>query len=299
MVSSPPISAVIPNRDGADLLPRTLPPLLAELPPDRHEILVIDDGSEDDSVAMLAEQFPAVRVVGLQESVGFGAACNRGFQEAGHDLVLLLNSDMEVTAGSVELLLEHFEDPQVFAAGPEYHSAKPDAANRPRRSEAYWPMLGSPAGGGLFRRQAYLELGGFDPLYHPFYWEDIDLGWNAWRAGWRIMHDARAHFVHLEGATIARLFSPEFVARIQARNRCLFGWKNFRSRRLRRRHTLSIMRRAIGQLLRGSSCAIVGLREAWRMRAQAIAARPKTPPQRNDEEILAASETELGLLLSI
>ena len=190
-----PISVVIPNRDGADLLRRTLPPVLRELPPPRHEVLVVDDASEDDSVAVLAAEFPQVRVVALETNVGFGAACNRGFAEARSELVLLLNSDMEVTPGSVEVLLEHFGDPRVLAAGPEYHSDKPNPPPLPTGPGPFWNQVGVPAGGGLFRRGAFLQLGGFDPLYHPFYWEDLDLGWAAWRAGWRNVYDTRCHFL--------------------------------------------------------------------------------------------------------
>lgn len=295
-----PISAVIPNRDGVEILRRTLPPLLQELSLERDEIIVIDDASEDDSVGMLGREFPTVRVVALERNVGFGAACNLGFERARHDLVLLLNSDMEVTPGSIALLAEHFEDPDVFATGPEYWSDDPSKPRPPRGPTDWWPQLGAPAGGSLFRRDKFLELGGFDPLYYPFYWEDVDLGWNAWRSGLTIVYDTRCHFVHLESATIRKLYSASYVKRIRARNRCFFGWKNFQSPWLRRRHSLSLVRRALGGLLRrGDASDLLGLCDAWRHRRAIMRSRRSDPALRTDEQILADSCTSLCLLLSL
>ncbi|NSW54646.1 MAG: glycosyltransferase [Armatimonadetes bacterium] len=295
-----PITAVIPNRDGADLLRATLPPLLAELPPPNHQVLVVDDASKDDSVAMLARDFPSVCVVALNENVGFGAACNQGFADAVHDVVLLLNSDMAVTPGSISLLLEHFQDPSTFAAGPIYLGDTEKLENLGVRGGQVRPQIGAPAGGGLFRRDLYLDLGGFDALYHPFYWEDLDLGWNAWRAGLRIVYDTRCHFLHMESRTIKRLYSAAYVRRIRARNRVLFGWKNFDTPELLRAHTGAVARHILGDLLRRRDPAsLLGYLDARTMRAAALASRPKDPPKRTSAEILAASQTDLARLLRI
>jgi GT2 family glycosyltransferase len=294
------VSAVIPNRDGADLLRRTLPPLLRELPPQTHEILVIDDASRDDSAEMLARDFPQVRVVRLPDNVGFGAACNRGFAEAQHELVLLLNSDMEVTPGSVAVLAEHMGAPDVFAAGPRYVAPGTEPGPRDDGRGIVRAMLGSPAGGGLFSRGKFLELGGFDALYYPFYWEDLDLGWNAWRRGWRIIRDARVDFIHLESATIGRLYPRGYIARMRARNRYLFGWKNFAGRALRRRHASVLLRRALVDLLRrGDAAALAAIPEAWRIARREGFLSPRSFEGRSDEEILRESETPVELLLGV
>jgi len=276
-------------------LRRTLPPLLRELPPDAHEILVVDDASEDDSVGMLRAEFPEVRLTPLGENVGFGAACNRGFREASHNLVLLLNSDMEVTPGSIELLVEHFAEPDVFAVGPRHvRPGKPvgppdDGVGLVR------PQLGAPGGGGLLSRDKFLELGGFDPLYYPFYWEDVDLGWRAWRQGWRIVCDARAYFLHLGAATISALYAPAYVARVKIRNRCLFGWKNFRSARLLARHAGSVARNVLGGLVRHRSPAeALGVLDAVAALPRALRARRSVSGGLSDAEIIRRAGVTSG-----
>jgi O-antigen biosynthesis protein len=291
------ISAVIPNRDGAHLLRRTLPPLLRELPLPGHEVLVVDDASQDDSLAVLRDEFPSVRVVALERNVGFGAACNIGFREARHDLVLLLNSDMEVAPGSVALLVEHFADPEVFAAGPGYRSDDPAKPPPPKAPRPSWPQMGAPAGGGLFRREVFLELGGFDPLYAPFYWEDVDLGWNSWRRGWHTVYDSRCEFLHLESATIRRLYSPAYVGRIRARNRLLFACKNLHGG-LWLRFVLRAKLRALSALVRrGDASGITGELAALPRLVPALCRR--TRGGLPDSEVLRASSTPLAQLLQL
>jgi GT2 family glycosyltransferase len=281
-------------------LRQTLPPLVRELPPDRHEILVIDDASRDDSVEVLRREFPGVRVIPLKENVGFGAVCNRGFSEAQHGIVLLLNSDMQVTPGSVAALSEHLAEPDVFAAGPRYVDAGEEAGPRDDVSEFIRPQFGSPAGGGLFCREKFLALGGFDPLYHPFYWEDIDLGWNAWRRGWRVIEDTRSDFIHLVGATIGALYDEGYVTRIRDRNRCLFGWKNLSSPRLLVRHGWAVARKALGDLLKRRSLAgALGFASALAMLPRVVRSRRSVTPGLSDAEIMGRIGERAWRLFSV
>jgi GT2 family glycosyltransferase len=263
-------------------------------------VIVVDDGSTDGSATMLTAEFPSVRVVALSQSIGFGAACNRGFAEATRETVLLLNSDMAVTPGSIAALEAHLADESLFAVGPRYYSDRPGTEPGPAGEGEVFPHIGAPAGGGLFRREAFLTLGGFDPLYAPFYWEDLDLGWAAWRAGWRIVHDARVRFNHLESVTIRRLYSPQFVARVRARNRALFGWKWLQDPGHLRICNRKLLRHAVAGLLkRRDSAPALGLLDALRMKSAALAARPQTPASRSEAEILDAARIACDELFSI
>ena len=88
---------MIPNWNGRDLLERYLPSIVEALAgnPD-NEIIVVDNGSSDASVAMMQERFPSVRVLALDRNLGFGGGSNAGFRAAKNDIVVLLNSDMRV-----------------------------------------------------------------------------------------------------------------------------------------------------------------------------------------------------------
>src|SRR5262249_1723097 len=88
-------SIVIPNWNGRDLLEKYLPSILAaaeQVP--GTEVIVVDDASTDGSPQLVLERFPQVRLIAMDENLGFGGGSNRGFEHARNDIVVLLNSDM-------------------------------------------------------------------------------------------------------------------------------------------------------------------------------------------------------------
>jgi len=248
-----PTSLVIPNWNGAELLRAYLPSILAaaEQYPGAAEVLVVDDGSSDDSIAVLGREFPAVRVVVHPQNRGFGAACQSGIEAAKHPVVILLNSDVEVEADFVAPLLERFEHPETFAASPLI--LEPDGKpgdvtlsvpyfKRGKiryRKISIEPLMehGStglepwltffPLGGAVaFDRDRFLGMGGFDELFEPFYYEDIDLGFRAWRRGWSCEVVPESRVMHQGSGTISRSFKKFRVLSIRKRNRVLFHIKN-------------------------------------------------------------------------
>ena len=230
---------MIPSRNGRQLLQSCLPPLLPELV-DEDEVIVVDDASDDGTAEFLRSQFPTVVVLTLDHSRGFGDACNAGIGRARSPLVLLINNDMVVQPGFLEPLAEHFLADDIFAVGAQYRMRRglQDAyvcsvCGALHREAEQVPhgvtsALDAPAGGGLFDRDKFLALGGFDPLFRPFYWEDMDLGYRAWHRGWRIVREPRSVMYHEEGATIRTLHSRQRAEIIYERNRLLFVWKNVR-----------------------------------------------------------------------
>lgn len=82
-------------------------------------------------------------------------------------------------------------------------------------------------GAAAFRKDLYLKIGGFDPLYNPFYWEDVDLGYRAWKAGYEIHFEPEAVLIHEhEKGVIGAHYSKEEVKKISFRNQFFFVWKN-------------------------------------------------------------------------
>src|SRR5262249_44416861 len=86
----------------------------------------------------------------------------------------------------------------------------------------YWSMF--PTGGSsMFHRARYLELGGFDPLFAPFYFEDVELSYRGWKRGYSVAYQPHGVVRHRFSSTIAPL-AGTFVERISHRNRLIFHW---------------------------------------------------------------------------
>ena len=280
-----PVSVIIPSRSGRDLLAKCLPSLEAALRPG-DEIMVIDDGSSDGTADFLRRRHPRVRVIRVTRSRGFGDLCNLGMRLCYFDLALLLNNDMVVAPDFLVPLLAALEERGVFAVGPQYRMRKGlKGAYRCAVCGGMHPegeqhhhergvMLDAPVGGGLFDRRKFWALGGCDSLYLPFYWEDTDLGYRAWRAGWRIVLEPSSVVYHEHGATIGRLHRRHRAEAIEARNSVLFAWKNLRDCNLLLRHLCRLPRRMAAELAsRNGAPGVRGLAAALSRLPQAMAAR--------------------------
>ena len=240
-------SVVIPNWNGRDLLAKYIPPLLEALAGNpKNEIVVVDNGSEDGSAEFLREQFPSVRVVALPQNLGFGGGSNAGFREARNDIVVLLNSDMRVDRGFLAPLLAGFTDEKVFAVSCQIFLSDPEKRREETGlTEGWWedgslrvshredpeinqiyPCFYGGGGSCAFDRRKFLELGGFDELLAPFYLEDTDVGYLAWKRGWKVLYEPASKVWHEHRGTIGRKFSPEYIDSVLKKNFLLFVWKN-------------------------------------------------------------------------
>jgi GT2 family glycosyltransferase len=240
-------SVVIPNWNGRDLLEKYLPSVIAALSHSpQNEIIIVDNGSEDGSVEFLREHFPQVRVLALEHNLGFGGGSNAGFQAAHNDIVVLLNSDMRVERNFLQPLLEGFDDDKTFAVSCQIFFPDP---GKPREetglTEGWWSQGGLRVrhriepeirqlypcfygGGGscAFDRKKFLELGGFDELLKPFYLEDTDLGYLAWKRGWKVLYQPASVVYHEHRGTIGKRFSEAYIQSVLKKNFLLFTWKN-------------------------------------------------------------------------
>jgi len=244
------VSVVIVTWNGASLLPRCLTSLRSALAvvPGRHEVIVVDNGSTDDTASSLAADFPEVRVIALRRNRGFAIANNIGVRRARRDLVLLLNNDMVLPESSLKSLLRHFHDSVVFAVAPKVE--QPDGTLCEGHSWSHFrdgmlyfanerqypgglmidhsaPTLYAIGGCALFDRRAYWRLGGLDTLFAPFCWEDDDIGYRAMKRGMTVLYDPSVCAVHDNSATMnSAAFSPAYVRAIKEKNLLLFFWKN-------------------------------------------------------------------------
>jgi len=259
------VSIIIPNWNGADLLQTYLPSVLQaqEKYGGEVEILVVDDASTDASLNLLREDFPDIKTVVHPHNLGFGQACWSGAQAAEHAVLIILNSDVRVAPDFIEPLVQCLADPMAFAASPlifngsgqlsnvtisipyfkrgkiRYKSFDPQLllSNGPHLPNPWLTLF--PIGAAFaVDRARFLELQGFDELFNPFYYEDTDLGFRAWRRGWKCIVVPDSRVTHHHASTIGRSFKQYRVSAIRKRNRLLYLWKNLTTARLLRQHLL-------------------------------------------------------------
>jgi GT2 family glycosyltransferase len=235
------ISVVIPNYNGRKLFPHTISPLIsvmesATLP---YEIIISDDCSTDDSVDFLNQNFPSITVIRGEMNKGFSATINRGIFQAKYDLVLLLNSDIILTEGYFTHQLKYFDDKDTFgvmgriigwndekiqdaARLPEFHGLKIKTSGnyllKPMGEESLYTLYLSGAN-ALVNRRKLIELGGFDEIFSPFYIEDCDLSFRAWRLGWKCYYEHRAICRHQTSSSVKAKNKKQYVDVIYNRNK--------------------------------------------------------------------------------
>ncbi|MBV9268494.1 MAG: glycosyltransferase [Acidobacteriaceae bacterium] len=250
-------SVVIPNWNGRHLLEAFLPSVMeAVLRNPGNEIIVVDNASVDGSADFLRDRFPQVRVLPQSRNLGFGGGSNAGFRAAKNDIVVLLNNDMRVEPDFLDPLLQPFSDPLVFSVSCQIFF--PDPLKRREETgltESWWeegrfhvshriddqvdrafPCAYGGGGSSAFDRRKFLELGGFDELLAPFYYEDTDLGFEAWKRGWKVLYQPRSIVYHEHRGTIGKKFNQRRIETVLKKNAVLFCWKNIHDWRLLPRH---------------------------------------------------------------
>ncbi len=298
-------SIVIPNWNGRDLLERYLPSVVAAASANTaNEIIVVDNGSADGSAELVRSRFPGVKLLAFDRNLGFGGGSNAGVRAAANDIVVLLNSDMRVAPDFLAPLLEGFADDDAFAVTCQIFFSDP-ARRREETglSEAHWrdgslrvrhvvddaitdlyPCLYGGGGSTAFDRRRFLELGGFDALLKPFYLEDTDLGYMAWKRGWKVMYQPRSRVWHEHRGTIGKHYAREHVESVYRKNFTLFAWKNIHDwRKLASQFAFALIGVAASAVLgdaphRANAAALCraftqlprAIRSRWRARSLAV-----------------------------
>ncbi len=249
--SSPTATVQILNWEGKHLLEESIPATLEAIrhAGGDHEIVVVDNGSTDGSADFVRQHYPEVRIVSLDRNFRFTGGNNRGVLTSEKDIVVFLNNDMLVDRDFLSPLLEGFKDASVFAVTSQVffwdktRRREETGKTRARYENGFFTMWhdqidedeedGPPSpvfwgGGGscAFDRRKYLAIGGLDTLFDPFYVEDTDLSYQAWKRGWKCLLAPSSHVVHRHRATNKPKFGERFVDNTIRRNQYLFIWKN-------------------------------------------------------------------------
>ena len=250
-MSSPASATIIVlNYNGIDHLKACLPTLEAQDYP-ATELMVVDNGSHDGSVAYVRASHPKIRVVDLGANKGFALANNIGARQAATDWVAFLNNDTRLAPTWLSALVAAAERHRAAAAAAtivDWDGSRVDfVGGLPTFNGHSWQIdYGQPVGkpyperqilfgcGGavMYRRSIFLEAGGFDESYF-IYFEDVDVGWRLTLAGHPTIYAPDAITYHrLHGAT--RVWASALKLRLYERNALCTIFKNYDDEGLRR-----------------------------------------------------------------
>lgn len=247
------VAIVIPNWNGVAKLRKHLPAVLDSA--QGFEVIVVDDGSTDESVKVLKDEFPQVKLIEKSKNSGFSSTVNLGVANADAEFVVLLNSDASPKQDFLKYLLPHFEDPKVFSIGCNTGGSFAKASFRDgffwhcqadTKVKEVHRTLWVSGGSGIFRKKIWDKLDGMDTLYDPFYEEDLDLGYRALKRGYINLFEPKAEVVHYqEAGVIAQNFSKDTIERIAQRNQLIFIWKNITSPKLFSEHLAALIKHLV------------------------------------------------------
>ena len=248
MDDPPLISVIIPNWNGAEHLPTCLDSLRRQTHP-RVEVIVVDNNSSDESVALLEREYPEVMVISLTENRGYAGGVNRGIREAKGETLVVLNNDTEADphwlaelwgglerhpeAGAATSKILLFDPRDVINSAGDLYRVDGVPVNR-----GVWERDGgqydqeekvfSACGGACaFRRSMLADLSttdGDEVFDEDFfaYCEDVDLGWRAQLAGYHCLYVPTAIIYHRLSATgggkIASYYTGRNLIYVLAKN---------------------------------------------------------------------------------
>lgn len=235
--------ALVLNYNGRHHLERCLPSLLraAGSVPGGCPVVVVDNCSTDGSIDWLRLEFPQVEArVAKRNDYLF--SLNEAIVSRTEDVVVVLNNDLHFHENFICALLPHFIDKTLFAATAkvmDWEGTCVTMGLRIGEIKRFWfynrlhhntsqCSIALDAGGACagYRRSMFLELGGFDPLYYPAYWEDADLSYRAWLRGLKIVFEPASIVYHRSGGTWREANRYRRVLRLNRRNEVLFTTKN-------------------------------------------------------------------------
>lgn len=239
------VFVVIPNWNGADMIAACLESLRKQTY--KHTIVVVDNGSIDESVYIIEEQFPEVVLVALHKNTGFAGGVNAGIRYAldqNADAIALFNNDaladpdwlqhlvatmkQNKQAGIVTGKFLSIDGEHVDSTGDIYTTwgllyprgrdeAVSDAYDEDRE------IFGASGGASLYRATMLREIGLFDEDFFAYY-EDGDISFRAQLAGWKIIYEPKATARHDQGSTSSKI--KDFTTYHTIKNLPWLMWKN-------------------------------------------------------------------------
>jgi GT2 family glycosyltransferase len=237
------VTIIIPNYNGYNFLSDCLEALMPQVN-DRVQVLVVDNGSTDQSVEFL-KNYKGIKTCFLPENTGFCGAVNAGILASDTKYVILLNNDTKVLPGYVDALIDAMEqDEHIFSgsarmlmmhapdniddAGDEYCALGWAFARGKGKSASLYEeateVFAACGGASIYRRAVFDQIGLFDD-HHFAYLEDIDIGYRARIYGYRNVYVPEAKVLHF-GSGFSGSRHNAFKVKLSSRNSVYLPWKN-------------------------------------------------------------------------
>ena len=211
------VSIVIPTFNGAQRIGKCLDALSKQLPPRPVEILVVDDGSTDNTVEVVSS-YPGTRVLS-QRNAGPAAARNRGAFESRGKLILFTDDDCIPTPDWLDAMLAPFADPEIVGVKGTYRTSQSSLVARFVQLEyedkyrlmvdlATIDFIDTYSAG--FRRERFLEMRGFDTSFPAACAEDVELSYRMSARGWQMRFVPSATVWHTHPDTLGKYLRKKY-----------------------------------------------------------------------------------------
>lgn len=238
------VDIIIPSFNGRYLLEKHLPHIIKNSP-GINQIILIDNGSDDDTIEWLKIHYPQIKVIANSSNLGFTKPVNQGVAVSQADYLVLLNNDVHPEKDYLDGLIALFKkDSQLFAVSfnekgsswplVTWQDGKLQFVRGEDKTQSRYSAWAS-GGSAIFRRSIWDKLGGLNEVYAPYYWEDIGLGYRAWKMGYHLIWSSQAVVIH-EHESTAKKMNQNYVSLIRQRNELLFTWLNITDSDLRLAH---------------------------------------------------------------
>lgn len=294
------IEIIIPTFNNFNLVRQNLPKIIKSVSSLKNiSISIVDDGSsinEQENLkafvgSVIKKNEIKLNLMLFAKNVGFASNVNRVALESDSDLIVLLNSDVYPENKFLDYVLPYFADEKLFGVGMMDKSREGKKEVLRGRGLTYWKKgmflhkrgeidknstSWISGGSSVMRTSVFKKIGGFNKLYNPFYWEDIDISYVARKMGYQILFVPQSKVVHSHSqGSIKKHFTSEVVTVISYRNQLIFVWKNITDFNLLASHFLFIPYYLFSTIIRFDFKFLAGFLLAVRLLPDIMSSRRK------------------------